>query len=719
MALPAVKANGTDNLNRDSFQSALSGEAAQIRRDGELAPFLLNLMAAHDDLIPWSEYPQSRDRQLIKFAREESIFAGAQYAMETRIKNLEFKVTGSDRAMVYAEKLLASGDGGRGLSSVIGKMMLAYDSQDNGWFVELVGAGNPDKPMIGRPLTYNFLDPAHCYRTFDPDYPVFYRDPLTFKFHRIHTTRIIFGASMPQTSATARGIGFCTLSRALRLLRVIHGITVYKEEKINGRFTRAIGYGKGITNAQLGAVLGATAETADSLGLTVYNGIPFFTTPQGVELNLLDLASVPDGFDTEKDTTLYVYALALAFGVDAREIWPASASGATKADASVQHMKAQGKGIADRIAAVEYLLTKGVLRGLDVIVEADFTDDEQDARRADMQRVRVDTFKTLVDMKALTGRQALALAVSEGIVNGDILATVEDVLVDIPEEKPEPTPAAGLPPPANGAPPVNGAPKLPVPDQSQDEVTNAVDESKKKALRPPYSAYYEENVNGYQLLLEGLLRDTLDTIGAWQVPTQSMALNLVDNLTDQFYGLLRDGVAQGFGVGLAGEPATNIGLVTIQGLIDQQISYASGFIADFQRQLVDGITLGLVGGALVDTLTAFVSRAGLYASAFWQAIWRGLGDFLSREAQPRKVKRMLDDRAAHCKTCPPKANIYPSFENMLLMTSGVPGDGSDDCGPNCRCWLEIETEPGSGDFMRWNGEPTSISTNRFSIPRRR
>jgi hypothetical protein len=56
-----------------------------------------------------------------------------------------------------------------------------------------------------------------------------------------------------------------------------------------------------------------------------------------------DLASAPDGFDKDASTKLGYTALALAWGIDYREIAPATITGATKADAEVQHQKAKGK----------------------------------------------------------------------------------------------------------------------------------------------------------------------------------------------------------------------------------------------------------------------------------------------------------------------------------------------------------------------------------------
>jgi hypothetical protein len=656
------KANGHgarlpfENLNQDSFQSALSGEAAQIRRDGGLAPFMINMMASNDPILPWSEYPHARDRQLAAFARDESIFAGAEYSDETRIKNLNIKLTGSDRLIKLGQTLLDSGDGGKGLSSVVGKMVLSYHTQDNGWFVELVGAGNPDRPMIGRPVTYNFLDPACCYRTFDPEYPVFYRDPLMFKFHRLHVSRVIFGASMPQTSATARGVGFCTLSRALRLLRVIQAITVYKDEKISGRFTRAIGYGKGLTNEQLTTVMQANAANADALGLTVYNGIPFFTTPMGVELNLLDLASVPDGFDTVGDTTLYVYALALAFGVDARELWPAVASGATKADASIQHMKAQGKGIADRIATVEWMLKNGPLRGLDITAEADFTDDEQDERRTNMHATQAQTYKTLYDMGALSGREVKALAVSEGIVDGEALANADEILKDIPDEEPPPTPPPAPPPT------VGGEISPPPSNEMMNETLKALDSALRGTKEWKHKDYaatrsdFTDTIYGY-----------IQQAQADETTRRAFAAKMRSALYRSGLTAFRDGMES---VGYSPESLSPIELAAYR---DWQADQ-SQFVTDFGKEIFsEGITE-----------TEVQSRTQMWAGMSLDNLYH---TGMALAAPQKKYRWKLGNTEKHCETC--LANDGQVKTLAEWEQAGFPKTRGLACGGfNCDCSLE-------------------------------
>lgn len=382
----------------------------------------INMAAqAADEIIPWSWYPYRRDMQLRGFAKAEPILAGAVYSMRSRIEALAYRLEGKPRAKTFYGDVLGLADLGAGFKQLIGKTIYDLLTQDNGAFWELVGAGQPDRPLRGPVVQINHMDSNRCWRTFDPDFPVIYYNPYDAQFHKMHYSRIVMMSNNTQPDELARGIGFCAVSRALRAVQIMRDIGVFKHEKISGNFTRAMLLLSGITPKQVDAAKQAADEETESAGLTYFRKIPVLASmKEQVDFKLIDFASLPDGFDTEKDTNLYVYALSLAFGVDAREFWPATASGATKADASVQHMKAQGKGIGDLIQTIEHALNWQALKGV-IEFKYDFTDDEQD-----LQKTQVDTGKitNIVAMQTagwITPQQGLAIAVSEGLIDPAII----------------------------------------------------------------------------------------------------------------------------------------------------------------------------------------------------------------------------------------------------------------------------------------------------------
>lgn len=117
---------------------------------------------------------------------------------------------------------------------------------------------------------------------------------------------------------------------------------------------------------------------------------------------------------------------------------------------------------------------------------------------------------------------------------------------------------------------------------------------------------------------------------------------------------------------------------------------------------VPGTSIGIVAEieiAFASELDALASRAAQYSGSFWTAVWDGFGS-AARDTEleigaPVRVRRILDDFAEHCETCPRKEGTYNSWEDMLAVTGGVPADGSDDCQSNCRCRLQFE-DPETG-----------------------
>jgi hypothetical protein len=142
------------------------------------------------------------------------------------------------------------------------------------------------------------------------------------------------------------------------------------------------------------------SETMDSELLSRYSrsvvigdgGLP------DAALESIDLSSLPDGFNEQEATVLGMATIALAFGVDARELWPMTGVGATRADALVQHLKAQQKGIGNLLAITEKAVGRKVLPDtLDLIF--DYQDDAQDRQVAEIRKIRSERHE--IDIKNL------------------------------------------------------------------------------------------------------------------------------------------------------------------------------------------------------------------------------------------------------------------------------------------------------------------------------
>lgn len=440
--LKAAQAAHEDEENKSIQSRANKTEwaAATDVTSGAPFAFMVNIMQAADEIPPWDPiYPNRRDMILKHITRQETALASAIYTLKTKAQTLNYEINGPPRAKQFSQDLLNNPGMGDSFLQVVGKIVDDLLCADNGAFIELWRLGDSKdetSPVIG----FGHLDSRQCWRTFDPEYPVIYTNPQTAQRYKLHRHQVIMTADNIQPIEIARGIGFCATSRVLQWARVIRSIMTYTDEKISGRFTRAIGFVNGITKNSLKAGLNQNRQESEDAGFFVYNGIPFFAAPgmsAGSEMNIVlqDLASIPDGFDFERDITLYAYILAWVFGTDARDFWPATTSGATKGDATVQNMKSRGKGIGWLIQTLEWIFRQ--LIPASVTFEYDFSDDEQDLMQTQIQTARVNILHTLKADGAIEAWEMRALAAAEGIIDPDILDSLTPPATSDDSETPD------------------------------------------------------------------------------------------------------------------------------------------------------------------------------------------------------------------------------------------------------------------------------------------
>jgi len=600
-ALPALN---PDKDARSSVQSRADstpsfGAVSDVLGGGSV--FWLTLGQRLDEEPRWNAiYPNWRDRYLKDFARSESMIASAVYSMKTRIGTLNYEVNGPPRAKKYAQELLNNPGLGDNLSTLVKKLSDDLSTSDNGAFLELWKPGKPDKapPKDAPCFGMAHLDSRLCWRSFDRDFPVWYTNPVTGQIRKIHKDRVVFTANDPQPIELARGIGFCAVSRALRMVRVFRNMQIFVDEKVGGRFTRALGAISGVSAGQVKKALQNHADEQDNKGYVVYNDIPFLIDPStegrnDIKILLQDLASIPDGFNFRDDADLYAYILAFCFGVDAREFWPATQSGATKADATVQNMKARGRGIGDLIQTVEGMLRAGLPEV--VTFEYDFSDDDQDETQARIQGMRLSNLSTLQRDGAINSLEVRAIAIAEGILDGKLL---EDLNIPLDSDS------------ATDAEPDENALEANVDETGNTE--NSEDPTDNKALS-------QKTIDAYRRSLRQFVRGYWNgQLGAFDF-FDGFANAIERNFTMAWF----DGMKQW---GIAPNEMTDAEKSRLKLEVNTEITYISGF--------ADAIAKGSKenGGALsplydrlelwVNAYGRIMTLAGVLAAADMKGIWK-------------------------------------------------------------------------------------------------
>ncbi len=363
---------------------------------------ILSMRQANELISPWWSY--TRDSQLRSFWKTVDYLAGAVYTMESRLKTVPFRVQPinpdikSHRrlAMEFQKILEEESDFWAGWGTFYSQFVEDLITQDNGTFAEILGEGRPDGPIRGRPLGLAHLDSARCQRTSNPEFPVVY-NASSGKRTKLHWTRVMFTSQQPSPSETMHRVGFCAVSRCINVAQTLYDILVYKQEKLGSRPQRAVWVTQGgLDPNDVRGAFALAQESMDNRLLRRYSNtvvIGADTIPDA-GIQDLDLASLPDGFDEQTSVTLGMSTIALAFGVDARELFPGLQAGATRAEALIAHIKQRGKGPGDILKETERLINSKFLPP-SLIFEFDFQDDEQDRTVSEIRKVRADVLNTL------------------------------------------------------------------------------------------------------------------------------------------------------------------------------------------------------------------------------------------------------------------------------------------------------------------------------------
>jgi hypothetical protein len=360
---------------------------------------------------PW--WSKRRDMELRKFWKSVDMLAGAVYALEAKMATIPFHIEPKDYTVrayqAMAERfeymLVNASEWGRGWSAFYGKWTQDLLTQDNGAFGEIIGEGDPEGPIIGMPHALCSLDSIRCDRTSNPEYPVVYT-ALDGKRYKLHYTRVAFSSLQPSPVAEMHDVGLCAVSKCLNISQNLLDILIYNQEKLGSRPTRNLLVTQGgLDPENVKQAFELANEAQDNAMLSRYSKtvvIGDSSLPEA-KLEMHDLASLPDGFSYEVSLQMGMAAIALAFGVDARELWPMTSTGSTRADALIQHLKAQTKGIGHLLALAEQAIFTKILPEA-LTAEFDYTDDAQDRQQAEIKKIRSERHQVDLQVEAIDER---------------------------------------------------------------------------------------------------------------------------------------------------------------------------------------------------------------------------------------------------------------------------------------------------------------------------
>lgn len=397
-------------------------------------------LASHSKKIPGWWTPE-RDKALRRFYRESDHLSGAIHAMVSKMVAIPLHIYPRNPhiaahhrlAQAYEDDLMNLSGVMQGWKTEYAKFILDYQTQDNGSFFGIMAPGDKSTPLAPgeRPSGVIHLDAGEVTRTGGFVYPIWYTHPRTGKTYKIHRGRTMFMSSLTAAEERAYGVGFCAVSRAFDSVQTLIDIARYKQEKLGSRPLRGILTINGMGYQQVKDMLKDWRIENNKQGLKRFAHMLLLAQQSGnLDVNITELSGIPDGFSERDSTTLAMYTIALAMGVDVRELWPGE-FGASKATTETEHVKARSKTPGLIMSSVEHMLNMFYLPST-LYAKFDYTDDFIDQLTAQIRFQRARQRKLELDSGAMNSRAVRVDALNAGDIDQDTFDLMELADLRIP-----------------------------------------------------------------------------------------------------------------------------------------------------------------------------------------------------------------------------------------------------------------------------------------------
>lgn len=415
-----------------TIESAVAGTVAKPEKAKPQQPNIFMWLARGGTKVaPW--WSRKRDQDLRRFWMESDYLSGAIYNAQVKLSSLPYRIVARDEsnydhireAEELTEVLNYAVEFGAGWQSFSEKAVQNFLTQDNGVFIEVIGDGPKDGPIAGPAVSLRVLDSGRCIRTGDPIYPVYY-EHTDGRLYKMHWSRIIYGAQMASTDARMHGVGYCAVSRAISIAQTLTDWAHYKQEMMGSRPRRNMLVTRGgLDPEDIATAFQLADNLMDAEGYKYYSKTVVVgdRTLLDAGVEVVDLTQAPEGYDEEKATILGMAAIALAIGLDARELFPLIGSG-SRADSLIQHIKQRGRLPGQWISFMEQQLNLKVLpRHLRLVY--DFQDDVEDRQVAEIRQIRATTREQNLRNRSITVRIAREQMLDAGEINRAQLERLE------------------------------------------------------------------------------------------------------------------------------------------------------------------------------------------------------------------------------------------------------------------------------------------------------
>lgn len=410
-------------------RSVIKTPAYEVTPAGGL---ILSLSSIADDFPPWGTDPTGLDLKLRSFWPTEAYLQSAIYAIATRNAAFSWTLQGDDALVEYFREMLIEN-----WVEICYKWNIDYLTQNNGAFVEIIRETDaPDSPCIG----INHLDAERCRRTGVPEWPVVYTDIYGGQ-HKLAPHQVWAMADMPSPIETMNGIGMCAVYRILREAQRMRDISVHDREKISGFNPKGLILVNNIGSKQLGDVVKQHTETQMQKGFVRYVKPAIYASldpAKPASAQVVDFATMPDGWNKDQELKWYITVLALALGCDFQDLAPLSSGNlGTSTQSQTLHLKSKGKGPAMYMKRFAHMMNFSGILPKNVEFEFDEKDVEDDIQQQNLANAKAAERQMYIGAGVKSALAVRTEMLEEGEITQEIfdLMTQEDIKREQQEEQ--------------------------------------------------------------------------------------------------------------------------------------------------------------------------------------------------------------------------------------------------------------------------------------------
>lgn len=286
------------------------------------------------------------------------------------------------------------------------------------------------------------VDPTKCALTGRNDFPLQYLGGFGIQkdWSNNDYVRIV---DSPQYIEGMHGLGYCSVSRAIELAKIMIALWQHDKEKLLATAPKGILLLKGISEQQWDDTLTQHEAQMTEMERRYYQGVQVLASDgiTDVDARMLSLSEVPENISQESFTNLLMMFYALAFKYDPREFWPVSGGTfGTSMEANLQDKKATQKGGMDFILSIQESLQDLLPETIEF--EFEQRDSQAEAGKQDLNAAIINNILMLTtpvgaeQTPLISRRQALNLLAEEDIIPQEWTAENEVTMAEDTDDNP-------------------------------------------------------------------------------------------------------------------------------------------------------------------------------------------------------------------------------------------------------------------------------------------